>query len=203
MFGVWLSLAPISAFAGGRALPPLTHMANKKDYSGLYSPFRTTMIGGTDAGSIILSLLPYEKHPSVCGAINTAIFFLNHLLFVLFTVATIIRYVRHPDIWSIMIRHPVHSLFVGTFPMGAITLIGVATTVFTWTVPFWRPSTRLHALAGGLWWIDAAISMLWLCCWGLIHVMQALAFHFLILPKPSFYLPLTLGSQNTNILTSR
>jgi len=122
---------------------------------------------GTGAVSILFSLFPYGKHPSVCRAISTAIFFLNLLLFVLFTVVTIIRYVRHPDIWSIMIRHPVQSLFLGTFPMGAITLIGVATTVLHGQYHF--GGRAFVFMLWGLWWIDAAISML--CCWGLVHVM--------------------------------
>ena len=31
-----------------------------------------------------------------------------------------------PQIWSMMIRHPAQSLFIGCFPMGAATLINSA-----------------------------------------------------------------------------
>jgi len=66
-----------------------------------------------------------------------------------------------------MIRDPVQSLNLSTFPMGAATLIGVATTVIHGEYGFGGRGF-IFAL-WGLWWVDVAISCL--CCWWLVHVM--------------------------------
>jgi hypothetical protein len=66
-----------------------------------------------------------------------------------------------------MIRDPVQSLYLSTFPMGAVTLIGVGTTVLHDQYGF-GGRAFLFTL-WGLWWIDVAISFL--CCWGLFYVM--------------------------------
>lgn len=66
-----------------------------------------------------------------------------------------------------MIRHPVESLYLGTFPMGATTLIGVGTTVLHGQYGFGGKGFLYTLWA--LWWIDVALSIL--CCWGGIYVM--------------------------------
>jgi tellurite resistance protein TehA-like permease len=95
------------------------------------------------------------------------VFTLNFILFILFIAMSITRYTRYPSIWSCMVRHPVQSLYLGTFPMGGITLINVGTTVLYGYYNF-GGRAFLYTL-WGLWWVDVAISAL--CCWGLIHVM--------------------------------
>jgi len=60
---------------------------------------------------------------------SLAFFLLNLILFILFSAVTFARYLLFPDVWSIMLQHPVQSLYVGTFPMGAATLISVAVSV--------------------------------------------------------------------------
>jgi len=122
---------------------------------------------GTGAVSILFAVFPYGDQSGACRILSTAFFCLNLLLFVLFTVISIIRYTRFPDIWSTMIRHPVESLYLGTFPMGATTLIGVGTTVLHGQYGF-GGQAFLYTL-WGLWWIDVALSIL--CCWGVIYVM--------------------------------
>jgi tellurite resistance protein TehA-like permease len=122
---------------------------------------------GTGAISGLFSVFPYGDKNGICRALSTAFFVLNLLLFVLFFAVSITRYTHFPGVWSTMIRHPVGSLYLGTFPMGAATLISVGITV-------------LHGQYGiggqafvytlwGLWWIDVAISSL--CCWGVIYAM--------------------------------
>jgi tellurite resistance protein TehA-like permease len=122
---------------------------------------------GTGAVSILCSVFPYGEHSNTLTALSTAFFFLNLLLFILFVVMSITRYIRYRYIWSIMILHPVQSLFLSTFPMGAITLISVGTTVLHGQYGF-GGRTFLYTL-WGLWWIDVAISIL--CCWGVVYVM--------------------------------
>jgi len=95
------------------------------------------------------------------------VYFFNLLLFILFTIITIARYLLFPHIWSIMIRHPVQSLYLGTFPMGAATLINMSVSL-VYTQFGFGGTTFLYAI-WYLWWCDVAISLL--CCWGMVHVM--------------------------------
>jgi tellurite resistance protein TehA-like permease len=122
---------------------------------------------GTGAVSTLFSVFPYGDQSGICRALSTAVFVLNLLLFVLFFAVSITRYARFPGIWNIMIRHPTESLSLGTFPMGAATLIGVGATVLHGQYGF-GGQAFLYTL-WGLWWVDLAISIL--CCWGVIYAM--------------------------------
>lgn len=122
---------------------------------------------GTGAVSTLFAVFPYGEHSNACKVISIAVFILNILLFILFLAMSTTRYIRHPDIWRLMIRHPVQSLFLSTFPMGAITLITVATTVLHGHYGF--GGRALLFTLWGLWWIDIVVSAL--CCWGLVYVM--------------------------------
>ncbi|KAH9998989.1 voltage-dependent anion channel-domain-containing protein [Russula vinacea] len=130
---------------------------------------------GTGAVSTLFALFPYGLRPSTCRALSTAVFFLNLFLFILFFSVSITRYIRDPNIWRIMIRHPVQSLYLSTFPMGAVTLIGVGTTVLHDQYGF-GGRTFLFTL-WGLWWVDIAVSFL--CCWGLFYVMPSIVSSFI------------------------
>lgn len=122
---------------------------------------------GTGAVSTLFALFPYGANTSTSRALSTAVFLLNLFLFIIFSAVSITRYTRDPDIWRTMIRHPVQSLYLSTFPMGAATLISVGTTVLYGQYGF---GGRAFLLAlWGLWWIDVAVSSL--CCWGLVYVM--------------------------------
>lgn len=60
----------------------------------------------------------------------TIFFFLNLVLFVVFNIITICRFTLFPDVWYLMLRHPVQSLYLGCYPMGAATLITVSVVLF-------------------------------------------------------------------------
>jgi len=139
---------------------------------------------GTGAVSTLFSVFPYGN-TDACKALSAGIFILNALLFILFIFMSITRYTRYPDMWSIMIRHPVQSLYLGAFPMGANTLIGVGTTVIHGHYGF-GGRAFLFTL-WGLWWIDVAVSAL--CCWGLIHVMITKHSHSLSEMTSAWVLP--------------
>lgn len=50
-------------------------------------------------------------------------------LFLAFTIITIARYVAYPRFFLVMLGHETHSLFLGTIPMGFVTIIsGIART---------------------------------------------------------------------------
>ncbi|KAI9443569.1 voltage-dependent anion channel [Lactarius indigo] len=122
---------------------------------------------GTGSISLLFSVFPYWTGSHTLRALSTAFFFLNLLLFVLFCGASAVRYWCFPGVWRAMLRHPVQGLYVGTFPMGALTLIAVGTTVLHGQYGF-GGRAFLYAL-WGFWWADVAISAL--CCWGILYLM--------------------------------
>lgn len=68
---------------------------------------------GTGITSILLHNLPYNA--DWLYWISVVIFVLNILLFVLFTVMSVLRYWLFPGVWTAMLKHPVQSLFLGTY----------------------------------------------------------------------------------------
>ncbi|KAF2733571.1 hypothetical protein EJ04DRAFT_438699 [Polyplosphaeria fusca] len=127
--------------------------------------FAATM--GTGIVSIILHSFS-EAYPSHHGALRilSIIFFIvNVALFSLFLVVSILRYTLYPATWSLMIRHPVQSLFLGTFPMGFATIINMFALV---CVPAWGDASA--NICWAMWWIDAVISVA--CCFGLPFQMM-------------------------------
>lgn len=91
---------------------------------------------GTGVVSILLHNLPYNGHWLYW--ISVVLFTSNVILFSAFLVVSVLRYTVYPEIWSAMIRHPVQSLFVGTFPMGLATIINMIVFV---CVPSWGLKT--------------------------------------------------------------
>lgn len=122
---------------------------------------------GTGVVSLLFSVFPYWSGSRVLRALSTAFFSLNLLLFVLFCAASAVRYWRFPGVWDAVLRHPVQGLYLGTFPMGALTLIAVATTVLHGQYGL-GGRAFLYTL-WALWWVDVALSAL--CCWGIVYVM--------------------------------
>ncbi|KAH7923732.1 hypothetical protein BV22DRAFT_1014841 [Leucogyrophana mollusca] len=122
---------------------------------------------GTGAISILFHNYPYANDSTAMKALTMIFFFFNLGLFMLFTAISAARYILFPDIWPRMIRHPVQSLYLGTFPMGATTLINVAIGAIFQTYNF-GGDTFVYFI-WGVWWLDVAISFI--CCWGMMHVM--------------------------------
>ncbi|KAE8453613.1 hypothetical protein EG329_009124 [Mollisiaceae sp. DMI_Dod_QoI] len=118
--------------------------------------FSVTM--GTGIVSILLHNLPYNGRWLYW--ISVVIFALNVGLFVVFTVISLLRYILYPEIFVVMLRHPGQSVFVGTFPMGLATIINMIVFV---CVPAW--GGPWPNIAWGLWWFDAAVSVL--CCFSI------------------------------------
>ncbi len=71
---------------------------------------------GTGIVSILIHNLPYTA--PWLSYIADIFFALNTALFVVFTGITVLRYSLYPEIWSVMVRHPAQSLFLGSYPMG-------------------------------------------------------------------------------------
>lgn len=73
---------------------------------------------GTGIVNTLLFNLPWAApHPAFSG-IGTAFLLLDIVLFLSFSVLTVGRYTLYPKMFKAMIGHEVHSLFLGTIPMG-------------------------------------------------------------------------------------
>ncbi|KAF2087922.1 C4-dicarboxylate transporter/malic acid transport protein [Saccharata proteae CBS 121410] len=119
---------------------------------------------GTGMVSTLLYTLPYNT-PAVQN-VGIAVFILNILLFVLITGCSVLRYAMYPTLWTLLIRHPVQSLFWSSLPMGLATIINMFVDVCVeglgWGV--WA-----QRVAFGLWWVDVFLSVA--CCFVLPFLM--------------------------------
>lgn len=112
--------------------------------------FSVTM--GTGIVSILLHNLPFNGRWLYW--ISIVIFCLNVLLFIVFTLISIVRYSMFRGLFVFMINHPVQSLFTGTFSMGLATIVNMIVFV---CVPVW--GNWAANFAWGLWWIDVVFSV--------------------------------------------
>jgi tellurite resistance protein TehA-like permease len=117
--------------------------------------FAATM--GTGIASILLHNLPYNG--DWLYWLSVIVFCLNVGLFCTFLAISILRYTMFRGLFMTMIRHPVQSLFCGTFPMGLATIVNMVVFV---CVEHWGPWAV--TLAWTLWWIDVVIAVA-TCMW--------------------------------------
>ena len=112
---------------------------------------------GTGVIATLLNLLPW---PSIHDGLRyPAIVFLFAaiVLFILFICAFLARYIMYPEVLPLTIKHPQKSMFLGTLPMGLITIIsGIAQLG---TVEF-ELGIGFTLAASGLWWLATAISLM-------------------------------------------
>ncbi|KAH8083777.1 voltage-dependent anion channel [Cristinia sonorae] len=140
-----------------------------------FTPAWFAVIMGTGAISILFHAFPFGRGSEAMNIFSAIFFFLNLLLFVLFNILTAARYAMFPHIWPIMLRHPVQSLYLGCYPMGATTLINVGVVLLDseW---HWGGKKFIYIL-WALWWVDVAISVV--CAFPLVHYMKAKQDHAL------------------------
>ncbi|KAF7622501.1 hypothetical protein AFLA_009038 [Aspergillus flavus NRRL3357] len=113
--------------------------------------FSVTM--GTGIVSILLNTLPYNGEWLYW--ISVVIFAFNVLLFAMGCVITALRYSLYPEIFTVMITHPVQSMFLGAFPMGFATIVNMFCFV---CVPAWGEWAK--NFAWGMWIFDAVLSVI-------------------------------------------
>ena len=101
------------------------------------------------------------------NAFSALFFFLNLVILLVVMITSVTRYLLFPEVWFIVMRHPVQSLYLGCLPMGFTTLLNVSVSLFYKQYGF-GGTTFLYAI-WGFWWINNVTSIL--CCWGLVHVM--------------------------------
>lgn len=94
-------------------------------------------------------------------------FFLNFFLFITFLALSMACFSMFPRNWTSMLHHPVQSLYLGCFPMGADTLITVGISVVS---QYWGFGGNAFVyVLWGFWWLDGILSFL--CCFGLVYIM--------------------------------
>ncbi|KAF7330296.1 Sulfite efflux pump SSU1 [Mycena venus] len=121
---------------------------------------------GTGAVGALVSRFHFDETSEAFKILTLLFFFLNLLFFAAICAATVARYYIFPELWQAMLRDPTQSLFIGTFPMGASTLINVAVTI-----------NQDYSFGGSgflytlwvFWWLDCALSMF--IAVGMIFVM--------------------------------
>ena len=107
---------------------------------------------GTGIVSILLNTLPYNGQ--WLYYISIIVFILNVAYFMVFLAITLLRYILYPEIFEVMVTHPVQSLFLGTFPMGLATIINMFCFV---CVPPWGDGAAYFIC--GVWVFDAVVSV--------------------------------------------
>jgi tellurite resistance protein TehA-like permease len=105
----------------------------------------------TGVVSIMLHQIPY--HAKWLNIMADIFFVLNIVLFLLFTLISIIRYTSYPQLLPAVLRHPHQSMFLATFPVGLATLVNMIILV---CVPSWVHGIAI--LAWVLWWIVAVLA---------------------------------------------
>ncbi|KAH3913217.1 hypothetical protein HBI56_086310 [Parastagonospora nodorum] len=127
--------------------------------------FAVTM--GTGIVAVLLHTLSdlYPSHHHSLHTLSIVFFVLNVFLFAMIFIISILRYALYPATWSLMLQHPVQSLFLGTLPMGFATIINMFVAV---CVPAWGGKAPYYAWA--MWWLDVGVSIA--CCLGLPFQMM-------------------------------
>ncbi len=117
--------------------------------------FSVTM--GTGVIATLLNLLPW---PSIHAGLRypAAVFLLADIvIFIVFLCAFLARYVMYPEVLPLTIKHPQKSMFLGTLPMGLITIVsGIAQLG---TVEFGL-GMGFALAASGMWWACVVLSLL-------------------------------------------
>jgi tellurite resistance protein TehA-like permease len=107
---------------------------------------------GTGIVAILLGTITF--HSPILYYLSLIFFVLNIILFVLASIVSILRYTLYPEIWGVMIRDPVNSLFLSTIPMGFATLINMWILI---CVPAWGDWAKTATLV--FWIIDTVASV--------------------------------------------
>ncbi|PWN51040.1 hypothetical protein IE53DRAFT_343002 [Violaceomyces palustris] len=147
--------AELAKGKGGKALEVRRRGIRERILHFTPSWFSVTM--GTGVIATLLNLLPW---PSIHEGLRyPALVFLlaDIVIFFLFTAFFLSRYILYPEVLPLTIKHPQKSMFLGTVPMGLITIIsGIAQLG---TVEF-QLGHGFALAASGLWWFATALSLL-------------------------------------------
>ncbi|EUC66881.1 C4-dicarboxylate transporter/malic acid transporter [Rhizoctonia solani AG-3 Rhs1AP] len=114
-----------------------SHGSSTKRVKGLkdriihFSPSWFSVTMGTGVNAILLLTLPWPSILQIVRPIAAFFLILDIALFAIFSGTIITRYTIHPEIIGLTLGHATHSLFLGTIPMGLITILGATALVCT------------------------------------------------------------------------
>ncbi len=137
------------------------------DFFWFSFPLFIFYFSGTGGISNLFVAFPYGTATVPMLAISLVIFFINLSLFILFFVLVAAKYICYPDRWAHLVQNPVVSLYAGTFPMGATTLINIGVSVIHEKYQIGGEAFLYFLWAA--WWVDVVIACL--CAWIGVHVM--------------------------------
>ncbi|KIJ39447.1 hypothetical protein M422DRAFT_230652 [Sphaerobolus stellatus SS14] len=157
----------------------------------------------TGALSSLFHVFPFVGHPRIMNTFALIFFFLNVVLFVLFSALTVARYVMYPQSLGIMLRYSPQSLYWSCAPMALATIV---TTGISVVAQYWGfGGTAFIYFLWAIWWADVVLSFI--CAFGLFHVMsvyQKLSIECItprwLLPIMAFIVAATEGQFMANTL---
>lgn len=131
---------------------PLAALSHPREAIRQFTPnwFAATM--GTGILALALGQLPFAA-PWLKSA-GEALWFLNIVLFCLFSLMYASRWILFFDEAKQIFGHSTVSMFIGTIPMGLATIIN---GLLLYGLPRW--GTSVIAVAEVLWWIDVAMAL--------------------------------------------
>ncbi|PVU92629.1 hypothetical protein BB561_003718 [Smittium simulii] len=135
-----------------------------------FVPAWFTVTMGTGILGISIYNLPYQF--SGCKVIGFSIFVLNCVLFSLFSLITIAKYLMHPGSLHNTLCHPAQSMFLGAIPMGFATIVNSIVLMSPINSHAYVPTLALV-----LWYIDVVLMLL---------SVFAVSFYMAIVHKHSF-----------------
>ena len=116
---------------------------------------------------MLFAAFPYGKGSKGMMAASLSWLLLNLALFSVFFAISAAKYFLYPDRWTALVSNPVTSLFLGTFPMGATTILNAAVEVIN--VHFEFGGKPFLYFIWALWWVVVIISAS--CFWIGVHAM--------------------------------
>jgi tellurite resistance protein TehA-like permease len=123
-----------------------------------FSPSWFSVTMGTGVVSLLLINIPLAFPASAQQNwlywLSVLFLGLNAILFSLAFTISVLRYTLYPEIWSVMVRDPTNSLFLGTIPMGFATIVSAWTLACT---PYWGRWSVMVAWAA--WMLDSVVAV--------------------------------------------
>jgi len=142
---------------------PTTAVAGKKfKVKGIrqriirFSPSWFSVTMGTGIQNSLLFSLPWKSTHAVFRAIGAGFLIIDITVFIVFSFMTIARYSLYPRIFRAMLSHDTHSLFLGTIPMGFITIVtGIALLGHDYDI---SGGLKPTLIASWCWWVALAVA---------------------------------------------
>lgn len=136
---------------------PFYQLQQMHDVIRHFTPNWFTAVMGTGVVALILPEFPIAE--SFTWVLGTALWQFNILLFSVFSVLYILRWIMYTDEAKQIFKHPVMSLFLGAIPMGLATILN---GFLKFGIPLYG-DVAVH-IAHALWYVDVflAVAIAWI-----------------------------------------